>query len=271
MKRIDLNRRLRPRLPVRLALIAVLAAEPLLACGQLRAPSVEGMPAAPAAPTAAAPKFQATPEEIGDALLARQHYQEAIAEYKKAPENSADVWNKMGIAYQMMFDSKDAMRCYQRSIRLNRHNAHVINNLGTVYDSLKEYRKATHYYRRALKLDPKSALIAKNLGTNLLARRKYKQGWDEYERALEIDPQIFSQRSGSMVENTASLQERGAMNYYMARGCVQAGLTNQAIEYLRLAMSEGFTTPKKIAEDSSFARLRGNPAFQQLIAEQRSQ
>jgi len=56
----------------------------------------------------------------------------------------------------------------------------------------------------------------------------------------------------------------------MAKGCVQAGLTDRAIEYLRLAMSEGFTSAKKIAADSSFASLHKLPAFQQLMAEQRN-
>ena len=61
------------------------------------------------------------------------------------------------------------------------------------------------------------------------------------------------------------------MNYYMAAGCASAGYTDCALEYLRRALDEGFVTRKKIASDSEFATLRSNPAFQQLIAEQRSQ
>jgi hypothetical protein len=59
------------------------------------------------------------------------------------------------------------------------------------------------------------------------------------------------------------------MNFYMAKGCVRAGMNDCAIEYLRMALNEGFTSPKKIAADSEFAVLKGLPAFQQLLASQR--
>jgi hypothetical protein len=44
-----------------------------------------------------------------------------------------------------------------------------------------------------------------------------------------------------------------------------------AIDYLRMALNEGFTSPKKIEADSEFAGLHGTPAFQQLLAEQKEQ
>lgn len=61
------------------------------------------------------------------------------------------------------------------------------------------------------------------------------------------------------------------MNYYMALGCLRSGQTDCALEYLRNALNEGFTTPKKLATDDQFLSLRDNPAFQQLLAEQQQQ
>ena len=62
------------------------------------------------------------------------------------------------------------------------------------------------------------------------------------------------------------------MNYYMAAGCARAGYADCALQYLRMALDEGFTTRKKVANDVEFASLRANPAFKQLMAEpQRSQ
>jgi hypothetical protein len=57
----------------------------------------------------------------------------------------------------------------------------------------------------------------------------------------------------------------------MAKGCVRAGMNDRAIEYLRMALNEGFTSPKKIVADSEFAALRGIPAFDQLLAAQSPQ
>jgi Tfp pilus assembly protein PilF len=203
--------------------------------------------------------------------MVRQRYQAAIEAYKKDPHASASLWNKLGIAYQMMFNLEEARRCYQASLRMDPRSTHVLNNLGTIYDSLKQYRDGERMYRKALKIDPQAAVIEKNLGTNLLAQHKYKKGWEAYQAALAIDPQIFQQSSSPRVDNPATVQDRGAMNYYMAKGCVRAGQNDRAIEYLRMALNEGFTSPKKIVADSEFARLRGLPAFEQLIASQGAQ
>lgn len=228
-------------------------------------------PAAPPSQPAAAPtqpKVQPTPEQLGDALMAHQRYQAAIEAYKKAPTDNADVWNKMGIAYQLMFNLTDAMHCYRTSAKLDPRNSNVLNNLGTVYDALKEFHNAEKMYHKALKIDPQSALVRKNLGTNLLAQHKYTKGWQEYQAALRIDPTIFSDNSRPRIENPASISDRGAMNYYMAKGCAKAGMSEQAIQYLRLAINEGYTNPKKIIADNEFANLHGNPEFEQLLASQ---
>jgi tetratricopeptide (TPR) repeat protein len=228
--------------------------------------------AVPALPSPAAPALPAkppTPEELGDSLGARRHYQAAIAAYAKAPNRSAAIWNKMGVAYQMMFNLKEATHCYEESLKLDHRNPVVLNNMGTVYDSLKDYKQAERMYRRALKDSPNSPLILKNLGTNLLAQHKYSKGWDAYRKAIALDPQIFADVNGPQAENPASDQQRGAMNYYMALGCARAGYTDCAIRYLRMALDEGFTTAKKLSTGSDFASLRNNPAFQQLLAEQK--
>lgn len=228
-------------------------------------------PPSPMKPTQAAPvpNPNATPEQIADSLMAHQRYQAAIEQYKKAPR-AAEVLNKMGVAYQLMFNLDDAGRCYEQALKLNPKDAVVINNLGTVYVTLKQYSKAEKAYRKALKLDPKSALVHKNLGTALLAEHKYQKGWQEYQKALENDPDVFKNTNTVRVENPASVQDRGAMNYYMAKGCVRAGQTERAIEYLRMAINEGFTTPKKIAADQEFAGLRGVPEFEAMLAAQQA-
>jgi Flp pilus assembly protein TadD len=212
-------------------------------------------------------QFQATPEEIGDSLMAHQRYQAAIEQYKKASD-SPDALNKMGVAYQLMFNLGDAERCYRMALKRDPKNAIALNNLGSIYVAQKEYSTAEHEYRKAVKLDPKSALFRKNLGTALLADHKYKKGWEAYQEALSLDPEIFVRSGSARVENPSSVQDRGAMNFYMAKGCVKAGLPQRAIYYLRLALNEGFTTPKKILADAELAALQDNPEFQQMMAAQ---
>lgn len=216
----------------------------------------------------AATPVQSPAESEGDALMGHQRYQAAIEVYKKAPPDSATAWNKMGIAYELLFNNPEALKCYQMAHQLDPKNASVVNNLGSLAMTARRLSDAEKLYRKASKLDPESPLFHKNLGTAYLADRKYKKGWEEYRAALQIDPNVFSHSAGVRIENPTSLQERGAMNYYMARGCMLAGERQQAIEYLRLALDEGFASAKKIYGDEQFAALHDMPAFQELMDQQ---
>ena len=88
---------------------------PAQASDQPQTPAAAPSATATTTPTRTPP----TAEQLGDSLAARQRYQAAIAAYSKAPEMTAPIWNKMGIAYQMMFNSKDATRCYKQSLLLD--------------------------------------------------------------------------------------------------------------------------------------------------------
>jgi Tfp pilus assembly protein PilF len=174
----------------------------------------------------------------------------------------------MGIAYQLMFSAEEATRCYKAALKLDPKNIHALNNLGTIYDSLRLFGEGERMYRKALRLNPDSAVSLKNLGTNLLSQHKYQEGWEVYKTALLHDPHIFEDRLSPHVENPGTVEDRGAMNYYMAKGCARAGQNDRAIDFLRKALNDGFVNPKKIAADSEFAALRGVPAFQNLLAAQ---
>ena len=212
-----------------------------------------------------------TPEEIGDAMMFHQRYQAAIQAYRKSPRMTAVLWNKLGIAYQMLFDLHDASDCYKRSLALNPRYAKVLNNLGTIEDQRKNYKSAERYYRKALKIDPSSALLYKNLGTNLLSRRKFEEGWNMYKKALALDPAIFARTNNPKTANPSTVRERGVLNYFMAKGCARTGHPNCALEYLARTLNEGFASPKEIAADVDFSSLRGTPGFDELIGADDSQ
>ena len=240
-------------------------AQPLTA-DSVVAHSLSGLPAGdltrPPLPT---PSF----EQTGDAHFVLKEYQAALEAYSKIERPSAAVWNKMGIGYQMLFDSKDAVRCYKESLKLDPNNFRVLNNLATLDDTLQDYSAAERLYTRALRINPRSALVLKNLGTNLLRQHQYGRGSDALAQALAIDPHIFDSHSGPKVEAPSPVQERGAASYFEARSCARAGLTDCAIAHLRQAFNEGSATLKKVADENDFESMRGKPEFQSLLAEQR--
>ena len=211
------------------------------------------------------PTSEITDEERGEILLVRKRYQAAIQEFTKIASPSAFVWNQLGIAYQMLYDYKDATRCYKESLRLNSQYADALNNLATVQDAMKDFGGAEKSYRKSLKLEPHSALTLKNLGTNLLMQHKYQEGSLAFKQALSLDPHIFEDHTGARMNAQAPLFERGTAAYFKARSCSRAGLYDCAITFLRKAMNEGFTVEQVIQEED-FAPLRSTEAYTNLIA-----
>ncbi len=210
------------------------------------------------------------PEDLGNLQLARRRYQAAIQAYMQVSPKSAVVWNKIGIANQQMFMTQEAQRSYEKALKLDPKNSDVLNNLGSVYYSLKQYSTAEHYYRKALKINPNSALIYKNLGTDLMAADKFKKGWNCYQTAMAMDPEIFERSNQMRIGEPTGAQQRGAMNYYLAKSYALMGMPDRAVDYLRKAIDEGFTDRRRVLEDREFASLRGSSAFEQLISEQRA-
>jgi len=221
--------------------------------------------ASPAGSETAPPPL--TPEKRGDVLMARKMYREAVESYEQAPQDSAIVWNKMGIAYHQMMQLDAAMKRYRKSIRLDGKYPEAINNLGTIFYAEKRYSRATTYYKRALKFSPLAASIYSNLGTAYFAQKKYKDARAAYDKALQLDPEVFEHRStyGVMLQER-TIEERAKFHYYLAQLYAQKGQNERALLYIRKALEEGFADRKKLLQDPEFATLRALPEFKELLS-----
>jgi tetratricopeptide (TPR) repeat protein len=196
----------------------------------------------------------------------RQHYLDAIAAYKEAPQNSAVICNKIGVAFHHMFDLTDAKLYYERAIKLDPTYAQAINNLGAVYHSEKNYKKAERLYRKAIKLDPKSPLFYGNLGTAYFFEGNTKKGSQAYRQAFALDPNVFERGGASRIEELSSSKDLAAVNYELAKTYAQAGMNERALAYLRKALGEGFNDRKKLMNDPELASLRETPEFLTLLS-----
>src|SRR5579864_9559961 len=112
-----------------------------------------------------APAHTLTEEERGDIMMARKMYREAIEAFQSAPQKSAVIYNKIGIAYHQLQQLDNARKSYEKALKMKANYAEALNNIGTVYYAKKGYRRAISYYQKALRLSPESASIYSNLGT----------------------------------------------------------------------------------------------------------
>ncbi len=115
-------------------------------------------------------------KSCGDLAMARQQYVTAIDSYRRASQDSPDVWNKLGMAFHHLFAMDEAKRAYEHALHLRPQYPEALNNLGAVYYAEKNYRKAVRYYRKAVALDPQSATMYSNLGTAWFAEQRYEGG-----------------------------------------------------------------------------------------------
>ncbi len=210
-----------------------------------------------------------TPERRGDIYMARKMYREAIEAYRQAPQNSAIILNKIGIAYHQLMELDTAKKYYERAIKLNPKYAEAVNNLGTIHYAKKSYRRAVGQYKKALKLSPYSASIYSNLGTAHFARKKYKDASEAYAKALSLDPDVFEHRStyGVLLQER-NVEERAKFHFYLSKVYAQAGMNERALLYMRKALEEGFKDRQKFVEEPEFAALQELPEFKELLAMQ---
>ena len=241
----------------------------------LFAPIPQGMAAQsvnpPSQPVSLVPRktFQVPTDELrADILLARGQYAEAIAAYEALNSSSAIVWNKIGMAYHHLFALEEARKAYTRALEINPRYAPAANNLAAVYYGQHEFRQAEHFYKKALKYTSEDAVIYCNLGTAYFAEKKYSKGKKEYRKAFSLDTNVFSPNQAAMVQAASSREQRVALNYYLAQTYAEAGQQNQALNFLRKAMDEGFRDRKRLNEDKEFAVLRSTPEFKDLLAEE---
>lgn len=208
-----------------------------------------------------------TPEMRADIYMARKMYREAIETYRQAPQNSAVVANKTGIAYHQMQDWNSAKKWYEKAMKLNPQYAEAINNLGTIYYAHRSYRRAVNLYKRALRISPESASIYSNLGTAYFGRKNYKEAFIAYQEALRLDPEVFERHStqGVLLQER-TVEEKAKFHYYMAKTYAKAGATDRALLYMRKAIEEGFKERQKFVEDPEFAKMRDLPEFKELLA-----
>ena len=226
----------------------------------------QGVPAQNASNTAPPARPLLSAQERGDILMARKMYREAIDTYKEAPE-TALLANKIGIAYHQLTELTTAEKYYARAVKLDSKYTEAMNNLGTVYYSRGSYRRAIGQYKKVLRIKPESASTLANLGSAYFARKQYELASENYQKALAIDPNVFESRSGvGSVVRDRTVGDRPMFFYYLAKSYAKAGMLEQALNYIRKSVEEGFKERQKFVDEPEFAGLQKDPEFQKIMA-----
>lgn len=215
--------------------------------------------------SAAAPVFVVTPELRADTLAARGRYEEAIAAYLRIWPRTAEIDNKIGVAYQHLSKDREAVAYYEQALARDHRLAAAYNNLGTVFFQEKKDRKAKRLYKRSIRLNSGEAAFWSNLAMLYLEEKKYSDCAEAYQRAFGLNPEIFPEMELNGLRQNESPREMARMYLTFAAIYAHAGMKDQAIVYLGKAFADGFTNRQWVEQNQQFAALHGYPAFEQLL------
>ncbi|MCS6775023.1 MAG: tetratricopeptide repeat protein [Chloroherpetonaceae bacterium] len=104
---------------------------------------------------------------LGDDLLRRGLYDEAIAEYQKAlalNPNYADIRNHLGMALSMKGLFTEAVAEFEHALRINPRFVDAMVNLAVTLRDNGRVEEAQNYFQKALELDPYHPVVRSNLG-----------------------------------------------------------------------------------------------------------
>lgn len=248
----------------------------LLACAFALPSRAQTPPDTPPSPPPAAEQASSTEPisltEQGRLLLVRKEFREAEAVFRQLieeqPKNPV-YWNELGITLQNQGDLKGALKCYEKSMKLDAAYPDAQNNIGTVWYERKKYSKAIRAYNKAIGIRDDFAPFHMNLGYAYFSEKEYTQSLAAFRRALEIDPASFDpskSRAGTVIQDRSLSSDRGKFYFLLAKSFAQAGNMDRCILYLRKARDEGYKDfYTELKSDPSFAAARQDPVVQDLL------
>lgn len=229
----------------------------------------------PPAQLAAAPVNPPVPvlsqEEMARLFLVRKQYPEAEEIFRhltiEQPKNAV-YWNELGISKHSQSQLGAALKCYEKSAKLDPKYADALNNAGTIWYERQQYSKAIRVYRKAIKIRDDFAPFYLNLGFAYFNAKNYNDSIASFRKALQIDPTAFDtghSRMGTVIQDRSMSTDRGRFYFMLAKSFAEAGNVERCVVYLKKARDEGYKEFNTVKSDPSFAAVLKDPAVQEAL------
>jgi tetratricopeptide (TPR) repeat protein len=234
-------------------------------------PPANPAPAQTSTPAPGAEQPNLSSEELGRLYIVRKQYREAQQIFHKLtveqPKNAV-YWNELGITLHNQTDLSGALKCYEKSAKLDRNYADAVNNAGTVYYERKKYSKAVRYYKKAIGLKADFAPFYLNLGYAYFGEKQYEDSIAAFHKALQIDPEALEasrSRTGTVIQDRSISADRAKFYFLLAKSFAEAGNLERCVIYLRKAKDEGYQDMNSVKSDPAFAAVLKDPSVQELL------
>jgi tetratricopeptide (TPR) repeat protein len=183
------------------------------------------------------------------------------------PRNAL-YWNELGISLHNQSDLGGAMKCYEKSAKLDPHYSDPVNNMGTIYYERKKFSKAVRSYKKAIGLKSEFAPFYLNLGYAYFGEKQYEDSIAAFHKALQIDPDALDaskSRSGTVIQDRSIGTDRAKFYFLLAKSFAQAGNVERCVLYLKKAKDEGYQDMNSVQSDPAFASVLKEPTMQEIL------
>lgn len=204
----------------------------------------------------------------GDQLLKEGKDHLAFLKYLEASQlhpYHEGVFNKLAIAYTRLQMFDQAERAVFRSIGLNPEYSFAYNTHGIIELAQLDPKDAVKSFQKAIRLEPRVANFYINLGYALIQIGRFEDSKGAYQKALEVDPDVLEEKNFVELNFSNAENTDPEKLYQTARMFAQLGSLEFCISYLRRALNAGFIDFERIQEEEAFDPFRDEEVFQLLL------
>jgi len=201
--------------------------------------------------------------EIGLKAFEEKNYSEAqyhLEEVVKVKGGFADIYNLLGVIYQMNGKVNDAITVFKKALEINPAYTEAALNLSIAYNERGEFDNAAEVYSTAKHrdqgekssyLDPyvkgKLANMHAELGSIYRDLAFYKEASEEYKKGLLLRPEFADIRTNLGIayrgmndfsKAVSEFEEALKINPYYAHARLQLGVTYYLMDHKEMAKSE---------------------------------
>lgn len=198
-----------------------------------------------------------------------------------AIEKTAYAYSQRALAYENADEFDKAINDYSKAFNLFKNDttkAKMLLYKGYCYKDQKKYQEAEAQISKSIKLvETIPALLAKGR-LNDLYLNNHKIAMIYYNRVLELDKDSSTYSSYAhcylgnkslafLTQNKIIEKSKNKEDQYYNMACIYAysGMTNDAINYLKLAFNNGFMNVKKMLKDEDLNSIKETDEFKELV------
>ena len=132
--------------------------------------------------------------KLAKTLLTYNQKKEAIACYEQSLKfnpNLSQAHHNLGEIYSGEEKWQAAISSYQKAIKLNPKFSWSHHSLGKAFANTQQWEKAIFSYQEALKLNPQAAVTYHCLGDALIQQKQLDAAITAYQKAIELQPETW--------------------------------------------------------------------------------